>query len=156
MTTSRPRRIVIIGAGVAGLSLALALKSSDFEVFIFEEKCSFSAMPHLVLWKQGLRALEKLGLLDRIEMIGEPLGRLVSRDSDTGQVLVNWDSGTGNDGLTGQRTKSHLDGPFGEEHHDLEAGTCKKDKHIDTGTRKDTLPPMYSLINAGLQSDKWI
>jgi 2-polyprenyl-6-methoxyphenol hydroxylase-like FAD-dependent oxidoreductase len=91
----KTKRIVIIGAGIAGLSLALALNllnksNNKWEIYIFEAKPAFDDQGHIILWKQGIRGLMELGLGGRLGRVAEPLPKLVSRDVTTNEVIVKW------------------------------------------------------------------
>lgn len=87
------RRIVIAGAGIAGLSLALALSVDlKFEVYLFEKERTYeNCNRSLILWKQGIRALLELGLGERLGKIGLPLFNL-SSSTNTKEQLVSWPS----------------------------------------------------------------
>ena len=94
-----PLRVGIIGAGVSGLCLALALKNLNsqskdpiFDVHIFDQVESFdrSEKPHYILWKHGIEAMVELGLAPYLGFCGGPLLNLISTDSETGEVMVKW------------------------------------------------------------------
>lgn len=77
-------RVIIVGGGVAGLSLALMLEKNGIDFVILEAYheiapqvgASFGILPN------GLRVLDQLGCYDRLlEMAEYPVDRVVFRDS---------------------------------------------------------------------------
>ena len=83
-------KISILGAGIAGLSCAIALKNSGFDVQLFErDREPRNIGAGIVCWPNATYVLDKLDLLqevekvsgcpesmDRISHLGEPLGSL--------------------------------------------------------------------------------
>ncbi|MDF2958884.1 MAG: 2-polyprenyl-6-methoxyphenol hydroxylase [Paenibacillus sp.] len=64
-------KVLIIGAGIGGLTAAIALKQAGFHPAVFERAPQFS--PHgttLVLWPNALRVLQYLGAADDIMKLG--------------------------------------------------------------------------------------
>lgn len=88
------RKIVIVGAGAAGLCAHLALRRAGFEVEHYERKPAFGAEGgNFALWPNGVKVLTALGIGDRLDEIGFPArhfttydlsGELVSRVSFEG------------------------------------------------------------------------
>jgi 2-polyprenyl-6-methoxyphenol hydroxylase-like FAD-dependent oxidoreductase len=78
-----PRRILIIGGGLAGLTFALALKrvgrstGLNLEPVIFEsqtaEKAYSEKGPHYMLWRWAVEVLLELGLGGRLSKIAAPI-----------------------------------------------------------------------------------
>ncbi len=60
------RTLAVIGAGVAGLSVAAALQRAGFAARVFERSARASAHGALLLWSNALRALRTLGLEDAV------------------------------------------------------------------------------------------
>lgn len=63
-------RIVIIGAGIAGLATAVALQQRDYDVSIIEERTDTSTGAAISIWPNALAALDELGLGDAIREAG--------------------------------------------------------------------------------------
>jgi 2-polyprenyl-6-methoxyphenol hydroxylase-like FAD-dependent oxidoreductase len=72
--TSALRPVAIIGAGVAGLTLAIRLRQNGHAVAVFEARGreGLSEGAFLTLAPNGINALRALGLADRISALGIP------------------------------------------------------------------------------------
>lgn len=69
-----PTRAIIIGAGIGGLTAAIALQQIGFDVAVLERAEKLQEVGSgLPLWTNALRALQKLGLKDELEAIGIPV-----------------------------------------------------------------------------------
>src|SRR5712691_5559755 len=67
------RTVLIIGAGIGGLTATLALRQAGFEVHIFESVPEIKIVgAGLAIWCNALRALEQIGLADAIRAVGNP------------------------------------------------------------------------------------
>lgn len=67
MTETRSRQIVIVGAGIAGLTAALAFAERGFPVRLFEQASQLEAAgAGLQLSPNATRILRRLGVLDRL------------------------------------------------------------------------------------------
>ncbi|KAI8903409.1 hypothetical protein EDD86DRAFT_215307, partial [Gorgonomyces haynaldii] len=92
----QPKRIAIVGGGITGLALAVALErlnkeSKRFEVYVFEQQQKYpDNMAHYILYKTGLKALLELGLGKRLSRIGWPIASFKSLESESGEILVDW------------------------------------------------------------------
>jgi 2-polyprenyl-6-methoxyphenol hydroxylase-like FAD-dependent oxidoreductase len=113
-------RIAIIGGGIAGLSLALALSNlnktqlKQWDIVVFESKPHYSDHDHyLCIWKFGIKALLELGIGKRLGSIAFPISSLCSVDCLANQTVVDW--------------------------------THAPDENLNS----DNLPPMYLIINQG-------
>lgn len=84
-------KVVILGAGVAGLCSGIALIQRGFNVEIFERRASPATIgAGVVLWPNATLVLEQLGLLPRIKKLsGAP--NQMRRVSSSGQALGNLD-----------------------------------------------------------------
>ncbi|WIW55966.1 FAD-dependent monooxygenase [Mesorhizobium mediterraneum] len=84
-------RAVIVGAGIAGLSLAKGLRLLGWEVEIFEQASELKPLgAGLSLSANALRALRTLGLYDAVVANAQAIHRLDLLD-DKGQVLQSTD-----------------------------------------------------------------
>jgi salicylate hydroxylase len=67
VTSDRPLRIIIIGAGIGGLAAAVALRQRGFEVEIFERSSKLEeAGAGLQIGPNGVKVLRALGLEDEL------------------------------------------------------------------------------------------
>ena len=82
MTNDKDTTVVIIGAAVAGLSAAIALRQCGIDSALFERSDDVVAQQTgsgLHLGYNGTRALKHLGILDGLEALGGPVGRFEFR-----------------------------------------------------------------------------
>jgi 2-polyprenyl-6-methoxyphenol hydroxylase-like FAD-dependent oxidoreductase len=80
---------VIIGAGIGGLSAAIALQQLGLKVKVFEKAAELKEMgAGIVLSANSINALEKLGIADQVRQAGSPVKKAEIRTPD-GQLLVN-------------------------------------------------------------------
>ena len=85
-----PLHIGVVGAGIAGLSSAIALRKAGFGVRVFEKRARPDAGGGaLLLWPNGFGALDRLGLGERVSRGGTPIDRLEFRDT-AGGTLACW------------------------------------------------------------------
>lgn len=75
-------RIVVVGAGIAGLATAAGLQRSGHEVTIVEERVDTSSGTGISIWPNALAALDRLGLGDAVRDCGGRVtaGAMRSRD----------------------------------------------------------------------------
>jgi FAD-dependent urate hydroxylase len=84
--------VIVIGAGIAGLSLAIALTSAGHRVRIFERQEEVRPLgAGLILWSNAVNALCAMGLRDAVADIGQPLARLAILDP-RGRALSQTDA----------------------------------------------------------------
>jgi 2-polyprenyl-6-methoxyphenol hydroxylase-like FAD-dependent oxidoreductase len=84
--------IVILGAGVAGISSAIALKQKGFDVTVYERHESETNIgAGIVLWSNATYILDKLGVLNEIKTVsGYPssMHRLSSEGDNLGSIDI--------------------------------------------------------------------
>ncbi|ORA59297.1 FAD-dependent monooxygenase [Mycobacteroides franklinii] len=69
-------RVAIIGAGIGGLTAAAALRAKDIDVVVYEKAHELREVgAGVVVASNGLRALDEVGLGDRVRAVGTPIGR---------------------------------------------------------------------------------
>ncbi len=86
-------KAAIVGAGIGGLTTAIALRRAGIRAEVFEERDSFEQIEFgagLGIWSNGMHALRQLGLEEQVQQIGSPMGRFQQRRSD-GRLLADWD-----------------------------------------------------------------
>jgi 2-polyprenyl-6-methoxyphenol hydroxylase-like FAD-dependent oxidoreductase len=69
------QQTIIIGAGIGGLTAAIALKQIGFQAIVFERAPEILELgAGISLWPNALKALDRLGLAERVKAIGAPFG----------------------------------------------------------------------------------
>ena len=71
-------RVIVVGGGPVGLTAAICLEKAGIDFVLLERRPEvvIDAGSNLVLTPEGLQALSQLDLLDPIEAISSPLGRI--------------------------------------------------------------------------------
>jgi 2-polyprenyl-6-methoxyphenol hydroxylase-like FAD-dependent oxidoreductase len=88
-------RALVIGAGIGGLTTALALRDAGIETAVLERAASpreLEAGHGLSLWPNGTRALGKVGALEAVEAVAAPIERMEFRDK-RGRAIVDHPAG---------------------------------------------------------------
>jgi len=89
MTASAARQIIISGAGVAGLTAALALAAKGFKIAVFEKAPRLSEVgAGLQLAPNATRLLARLGVLDRLLPRAVTPDALYLQDGTRGTTLL--------------------------------------------------------------------
>src|SRR5690349_24640535 len=66
-----PNRILVVGAGIAGLATAVALQRRGHDVTVFEERTTAAAGgAGISIWPNALAALDEIGLGDAVRSAG--------------------------------------------------------------------------------------
>jgi 2-polyprenyl-6-methoxyphenol hydroxylase-like FAD-dependent oxidoreductase len=65
-----PNRILVIGAGIAGLATANALQQRGHDVTVVEERTDTSSGAGISIWPNALAALDEIGLGDAVRAAG--------------------------------------------------------------------------------------
>ncbi len=65
-----PKRIVVIGAGIAGLATAVALQQRGHDITLVEERTDTSSGAGISIWPNALAALDDIGLGDPVRQAG--------------------------------------------------------------------------------------
>ena len=84
-----PRRAIVAGAGIAGLTTAIALSEAGFRVAIYEKANTLDEFgAGLQLTPNATRILARLGLLERVlPLASTPRALLVLRGSDNAELM---------------------------------------------------------------------
>lgn len=86
-------RAVIVGAGIGGLTAALALKREGWDVGVYERAPELREVgAGITLWTNAVKVLRALGVGDAIEAVAAPI-RTSELRSWRGKVLVRTDFG---------------------------------------------------------------
>ncbi|MEL7072020.1 MAG: FAD-dependent urate hydroxylase HpxO [Cyanobacteria bacterium J06581_3] len=84
-------KVIIIGAGIGGLTTGIALKQAGYEVSIYERVSKLRpAGAGISLWSNGVKVLNRLGLGDEMAAIGGQMNRMEYR-SHRDESLTNID-----------------------------------------------------------------
>jgi 2-polyprenyl-6-methoxyphenol hydroxylase-like FAD-dependent oxidoreductase len=71
MQNSTPKKAIIIGGGIGGVTAAIALKQAGLDVTVYEQAEELREVGSgLPLWTNALRTLHVIGLTDEIEKLG--------------------------------------------------------------------------------------
>lgn len=76
------QRLLVIGAGIAGLATAVALQRRGFEVSVVEERIGGSSGAGISIWPNALAALDEIGLGDDVRSAGGRVAAGAMRWSD--------------------------------------------------------------------------
>ncbi|MGB3264671.1 MAG: FAD-dependent urate hydroxylase HpxO [Microcoleus sp.] len=84
-------KVVIIGAGIGGLTAGIALQQAGYQVEIYDRvKELRPAGAGISLWSNGVKVLNRLGLGEKMAKIGGQMDRMEYR-TKTGQLLNDID-----------------------------------------------------------------
>lgn len=80
MATKEPFTVIIVGAGVAGLTLANCLVKADIDFVVLDKGIVAPAFGNtFTLFPQGIRILHQLGCLDAVKAECAPMANSYSR-----------------------------------------------------------------------------
>ena len=89
-------RAIVIGAGIGGLTAAVALRANGIETAVFERDAADSdrvtAGTGITVWSNATRVLAELGLLDAVVSAGSPLESFENR-TWKGGTIARWPIG---------------------------------------------------------------
>jgi 2-polyprenyl-6-methoxyphenol hydroxylase-like FAD-dependent oxidoreductase len=88
-------RAIVVGAGIGGLTTAIALRRRGIEARVFERAPDLRAIQvgyGIHLWTNAMRGLQRLGLGEEVEAIGEAFETMDFATVD-GPRLIDWPVG---------------------------------------------------------------
>ena len=84
-------KVIIVGAGMGGLTTALAMRQAGYEVEIYDRvKALRPAGAGISLWSNGVKVLNRLGLGSEISRIGGPMEQMAYYGGKTGDLLTRF------------------------------------------------------------------
>lgn len=85
-------KVIIVGGGPVGLTAAHVLSRAGIEYVVLERRSSIQidVGASLALWPQGLRVLSQLGLLERLQELGEEMGRTATVTLEGHKYKETW------------------------------------------------------------------
>jgi 2-polyprenyl-6-methoxyphenol hydroxylase-like FAD-dependent oxidoreductase len=93
MSTLRPVRAIVVGAGIGGLSAAIALRSAGLDVVVVERAPRLDPLgAGISLFRNALRGLERLGVREAVLERGAPARRGMIQTAD-GRILARLPEG---------------------------------------------------------------
>ena len=84
-------KIIVVGAGMGGLTTALAMRQAGYDVEIYDRvKALRPAGAGISLWSNGVKVLNRLGLGHEIARIGGPMEQMAYYQGKTGELLTRF------------------------------------------------------------------
>ena len=84
-------KVIVVGAGMGGLTTALAMKQVGYDVEIYDRVAALRpAGAGISLWSNGVKVLNRLGLGRAIARIGGPMEHMAYYDGKTGDLLTGF------------------------------------------------------------------
>ncbi len=84
-------KVIVIGAGMGGLSAGIALRNTGHEVEVYERVLQMRPVGAAIsVWSNGVKCLNYLGLSDQAAAIGGPMHFMAYRDGLTGEEMCQF------------------------------------------------------------------
>ena len=88
-------KVLVVGAGVGGLTTAIALRRAGIDVEVYERRADATKIltgSGIHLWQNAVRALQQLGVADRVQAVGEVVEKMEWR-TPSGSLIAEWPVG---------------------------------------------------------------
>jgi 2-polyprenyl-6-methoxyphenol hydroxylase-like FAD-dependent oxidoreductase len=87
-------KVLIVGAGIGGLTLAAFLKRKNIEVVVVEKGVAFRTIGYAIgIWDIGQRVLDKLGILSEVAANGRPIKSAAIFDDKNQPIIQDLPTG---------------------------------------------------------------
>ena len=74
-------KVLIVGAGIGGLTTAIALRRAGIDATVFEQAPELREVgAGISLWPNAIKALRRLGIGDAVETVGRAVAAAETRD----------------------------------------------------------------------------
>lgn len=84
-------KVIVIGAGMGGLSAAIALSNDGHDVEVYEKVREMRPVGAAIsVWSNGVKALNFLGLREQAEALGGDMQTMGYRDGLTGETMCHF------------------------------------------------------------------
>ena len=84
-------KIIIIGAGIGGLSAGIGLKKQGHQVTVYERVEKILPVGAAIsVWSNGVKCLNYLGLTEKVKALGGDMANLAYMDGFTGDVMTQF------------------------------------------------------------------
>ena len=84
-------KAIVIGAGIGGLSAAVALKKAGIDCTVFEAVKEIRPVGAAIsIWPNGVKCMQHLGMGDIIETWGGPMRFMAYKDYRRGDTLTRF------------------------------------------------------------------
>jgi len=84
-------KIIVIGAGMGGMTSAIALKQAGYDAEAFEAVKEMRPVGAAIsVWSNGVKCLNRLGLSHEIAALGGDLERMAYRDATSGEIMTDF------------------------------------------------------------------
>jgi 2-polyprenyl-6-methoxyphenol hydroxylase-like FAD-dependent oxidoreductase len=90
-TKKRPFRVVVVGAGIAGLTLSNALQRANIEHVVLEKhkQVVYPSGASIGIWPNGSRLLKQLGCLELVDKACSVMKVSYTRNADGKAIITS-------------------------------------------------------------------
>jgi len=84
-------KVIVIGAGMGGMTSAIALQQAGYDVEVFEQVAEMRPVGAAIsLWSNGVKCLNRLGLGSQVAALGGIVDRMGYREAKSGGVMTDF------------------------------------------------------------------
>ena len=88
-------KAIVIGAGIGGMSAAVALEKAGIDCTVFEAVKEIKPVGAAIsIWPNGVKCMQHLGMGDIIETYGGPMRFMAYKDHRRGDTLTRFSMAT--------------------------------------------------------------